>query len=1610
MDEVAAPAGSREGSGRQRGAERVFLITDVRGYSRFTREHGDEAAARLAGRFAELAREAVEARSGRVVELRGDEVFAIFDSAAQAVRAATELAAVCADEAASGDGLPLLAGVGIDVGEGVPVEDGFRGEALNMAARLCSQAAAGQVLVTTRLAEDAGDVPGVQFRPAGSAELKGYDAPVELVEAVPEARERPPAAAAPPTPVPLELEPDGPIVGRERELAWLRGTWRQVERGRGRVLVVSGPAGIGKTRLAAELAGFVHAGGPLVSYAGAGGTAAADATSALRGAVIDPHPSLLVLDDLDATADIALPGVEELREEIESGPALVLCLLRAPEAGPSLERFIGTVDRAGDGHRRLGPLGPDGVRAIAASYAPDDVEHVPLEAMARASGGVPARVHELMSEWAQEEATRRLAAAAEFLAAERVHRHADLAFANNVIGLKLGRLYAAEPAGLELEIGEAPYKGLASFEPEDAALFFGREHLVGELAARTVGAGLLGVVGASGSGKSSLIAAGLIPSLRAGLLPGSERWRSVIVRPGEHPLAELPALDGEERLVLAVDQFEELFTLCADEDERSAFVEQLVRVAAQPERAVVVIGLRGDYYGHCGAYPELAQLLAANQVIVGPMAGDELRRAIELPARRAGVRVESALTDALVDEIGDERGGLPLLSTALVELWGEREDEWLRLATYERLGGVRGAVARLAESCYENLTDEQRDAVRRLFLRLVAIGDEGAIAKRRVPLTELDLARDHALAGVVDRLTADRLLTAHESSVEVAHEALLREWPRFQEWLAEDAQGRELREHLTQSAKRWEAAGKDTAELYRGARLGAALDWAAPREHELNELERDYLAAGRTHGELEAERQRRQNRRLRGALVIAALLLAAAIVGGVIALQQSDSAQHQATVALGRQLGAEAVSEPRLDRAMLLARESLNLDRSTQTEGTLLATLLRSPSAIGTFTVPITVRPLLLALSPDGRTLAVSDNSGEVLLFDAATHVQVGKLSGVGQAGQPFAYSPDGRYAVTFSDDKPALALIDVHSRHIVRLLPMDRTFVNSLTSDSDPIVVGSRAAFMTYALVDRQTRAEKQAFVDRWDLRTGKLTFRPLRGASGMLATRLVDGGKELLTLTNDAAVTWDAKTFRRISTVPYHLPPGGEPGGAISPDGTEGAVPAQSGLDFVDLRTGVVTIGQAPNASIITVAFSPDSRTLVSVGDDRQVRVWTTGANQPTETFGGHGGRVTGLTFGTAAHTFYTSSLDGAIFAWDLGGSRGFGRTRLFARTSPNAVGSSTPPPLAVEGGRGVFATSPAPSATVDLLSTATLRLVASLVVSRDPTASVGAVAASPDGKEVAVGWSIPSPKLNTPGRGSVEIWSTSGAPRLVRTFPGVDVTVQNVAWAPDGKTVAAITGDGLGSSSTGSLFRWDAASGSLLWKRRRPDAGQSLAFSPDSRTIASTWSDRTLLVDAGTGRTIRTIRALGGDLALAFANVETLATGSYAGIVQLWNTSTGKEIGAPTQVTPAPVASLSFSPDGQTFVTAGGSDGVPKLWSTRTLQQLGSDFPGDPGLWMSARFTPDGRDIVVVGRSNRVWVWPATVSAWEQHACAVAGRNFTAEEWRRFVGGRSYSKVCA
>jgi WD40 repeat protein/class 3 adenylate cyclase len=1652
-------------------AVRSFLIADVRGYTRFTREHGDVEAARLAKKFADLARDAVEARGGRVLELRGDEALAVFASSAQAARAAIEFQATCAEETAANPTLPLLVGIGIDTGEAVPLEEGYRGVALNMAARLCSAAAAGQVLVSSMVAEQAAG-GGIRFREVGMKDLKGFDSPVQVLEATPTQEASQASAAGGPEAVvgdrefPIELDALTPLVDRDHEMRWLRGTWRQVRRGHGRVLFVSGPTQIGKTRLASEIARFVHDTGGFLRYAGPGGTATADALGVLREAEEAVRPSLFVLDDLDAASDGPALALKEAVEGIERRPVLVLCLVQDPDGNPNVAEVIAAIDGRGDGHRRLEALDLDGVRDIARLYAGEDVAQAPLESIERSSGGIPGRIHEVMSEWARTEATRRLAAAAEYLAVGRTRRSADLEFANNVIGLKLGRLYTVGADTIRVEHEPTcPFKGLASFEPEDAQYFFGRERLVGELAARTVQVGLLGVVGASGSGKSSVVSAGLLPSLRAGLLPGSERWSQVRMRPGEHPIAELRATlatqlgesgtDGslsevvdraapDDRLVLFVDQFEEVFTTCSDETERAAFVEDLADAAhGSPDRVVVVLALRGDFYGHCAEYPALAEMLSANHVPIGSMTPEELHRAIELPARRVGLRVESALVDALASEVAEQPGGLPLLSTALVELWRERSDGWLRLEAAERTGGVHGAVARLAESTFDQMSEGEQETAKNVFLRLTGPGEGEAITRRRVPISEFDLGREEVAASVIGRLTADRLITKSDSTVEVAHEALFREWPRLRGWLEEDTEGRQVHRHLIQAAQQWEGRGRDDAELYRGTRLSAALDWSATRGRELNELEREFVAQSRQASERETKRIRRTNRRLRGLLVGTAIFLIIALIAGSVALVQrghartaASAAEHSANVALSQSLGAKGVAEPGLVTGLLLATEGVRLDNSLETQSDLLSTLERSPSTIGVINVSIGgSQPQVIAVSPDGRTLAVTDDKGQLSFYDTSTRKLIGKsLTGfAAYSSSGMAFTPDGSVVVA-QNDAGTPKLVDTRTHAVLKSFPGSKT--------------GAGTQGLALSPDGRIAYSQSGSFVARWDLSAGR-ELPPVRvgGNFDSFPAVAADTG-DVVTMTTDRGgwiqvrngTTLALERQFPLDQVPalYAL--------SVTPDGGTAVVTSDTSDDpavrFINLRTGKVQTGVGGSGGIWLI-MSPDGRFVADVGGSNgpatssggaasitNTLLWDVGSGRVVQALTGHAGQIIALAFDGSGRTLYTASAaDGTVFAYDLVGGRAFGR--------PMSVGGGNNPFPWNNGGLANVAASPdgteiattGPHGVVNITDVATGKAVTSFRAT--DTGLVYGAEFSPDGREL----------LTIGDAGDIGLWRLgSGSPTLIRRFTGPlggrtfmigdhEGTFASDPWAtfsPDGRWIAevdtkAILKDGQPVAERDVLAEWNTATGAAraapldftppgaqgIWSDWE---GGNIAFSADGRWIAVTSAKQVLVVDASS---LKIVRRLAGDpnggIWLTFSHSgRILASAGFGGLVHLWSVGSWRLLNS-VQVIAGNLHTIAFDRSDQELLVTG-PGGRTGLWSVPKLQEIGSELPhalSDYGGWSMS--TLAGSSIVLVYTDGEAFVWPGTVQGWQQQACRVAGRNFTRTEWNLFLPGRPYEKTC-
>jgi len=1169
------------------------------------------------------------------------------------------------------------------------------------------------------------------------------------------------------------------------------------------------------------------------------------------------------------------------------------------------------------------------------------------------------------------------------------------------------------PAETELGTVVCPFKGLASFDLGDAEFFFGRERVIARLVAHLTRATFVGVVGASGSGKSSLVRAGLLPALAAGALPGSERWRLALMRPGREPCAELErvlgdqalplALDGlrpGERLVLAVDQLEEIFTACDEEERRALFLATLGEAAADRDRrAVVVVALRADFYGRLAGYPRFAELLSRNHVLLGAMERDELGRAIELPAKRAGLQVERGLVDALVADVAGEPGGLPFLSTMLLELWRLRETNVLRLETYRAAGGVRGAIARLAERVYGLLSEAERRVARRILLRLAA-GEGSSVVRRRAPLDDFDLVRDEELRRALAALTEARLLTVSDGVVEVSHEALLREWPRLREWLEEDREGRRLLEELIERAREWDERGRDRGDLYRGVRLASALEWTAAHEQELNQTERQFLAASR-------QASQRALRRLRTTAVALAALLALAVVGGIVGLVQQQAAKREARVALANQLGAQALVEPRIDRALLLALEALNLNDSRQTRGALLTTLLRSPTIPRqTFTFPLGTRPLRMSVSPDGATLAVSDNAGQIHFFDTRTRRESRAPLTDAMGYLPPAYSAKGQRMLTIAAGEPprGLELRDVATLRRIRLLAFDQHWFSKEGGAVTPFGFSrnGKMAFFAYDLVINEAEDEGAAYIDVWDVASGRRRSRPL-GSVDVTGARLVGDGSRLVTVTRTEIATWDARTLRRLSAVHPDVDLGGYADVSASGRTVVAEIRGSGALVFIDTVSGHVTRarGGGDHGLGLTLRFAPDDRTVVTSHDDGTVMLWNPATGRPVEKLVGHGGRSVGAAFSPDGASLYSSSLDGAIFQWGIGGAQRFGQRFHYSPRARSLPDVPQTPPLAVAPDGSQFAVRVGRSRFA-LYTLPALRRRA-LVAAGSEAGPITALAWSPDGTLLAVA---------TRG-GPVQLWRTRPRPQLLRRLHGLDA-VQAVAFAPDGRLAAAVDHQRRSARAPGRLAVWRTDTGmATASPLDLSGEGRSVAFSPDGEKIAIGLDNgQVLVVDAASRRPERTLPASGApNVALAFAPDGTLLSGAWAGTVQRWDPASGEEIGRATLVSAGPVGSISFGSDSNMLSTTGLADGRAKLWSTSPMQQLGSSFLATTGAQAgNAMITPDGSALIAVYDDGSGAIWPLAVDAWKQHACAVAGRNLTHEEWSRFIPGRDYRSTCA
>ena len=970
-----------------------------------------------------------------------------------------------------------------------------------------------------------------------------------------------------------------------------------------------------------------------------------------------------------------------------------------------------------------------------------------------------------------------------------------------------------------------PYKGLAAFQEADAGDFFGRTELVGRLLEQVQRSRFVAVVGPSGSGKSSLVRAGLMPRLRAGgnyitsIIPGSRpmgELETALLRVAADPLPTLLEQmtadrhglgravqrclpDDDSELVVIIDQFEELFTL-TEPAARDEFLEAIAAaVTDDRSRLRVVVTLRADFYDRPLGHRAVSELVQANTLAVTPLAAEELERAITGPAARTGVTVEPALTAELVADATSSPSSLPLLQYVLTESFEHREGDQLTLAGYHQLGGITGAVARRADELFGRTDDAGRDDIRMLFTRLIAFGEGSEDTRRRVRRSELAAISGDVIAAYGDArlLSFDHDPVSREPTVEVAHEALIREWPRLRGWLDDDREGLRVLRHLTGAAEAWDEAERDEAEVYRGGRLETAEEWAAGHPGELNPTEQAFLDASCGVRDAESELEQRRVRRLRLLVVSLGVIAVVAIVAGLVAFQQKRVADDNAAEAEQRALEnrtsrlvressfALVESDPDLAILLALAAHDVSSEISDTPQPGVVAALHEAVQGSRLDHI-IEGGFAEIAVSPDGRTVALDHlaEKNRLGIYDIETGELLAERTFDEHVGG-LAYSPDGSLlTVSFccppdsearlSEDLPAMVLLDPTSPTLETVHELNggvHSWKPSWSADGSRVLVNGFAGVRVW----RVGTPEVEQTISDTD-RFSSAVFVP---GSSMIAVAS-SGSLDVIDLDTAAMVA--------SHRVPFELQ-----GLQVSPTGDRVALidPVRNTVDVIDLGSGE-SLDSVVFQSAQDVRFSPDGASLSIAGNTDSVQVVYLESGDVFE-LRGHGSGSHRQAY-TPEGRLLVAMLDGGTRVWNLApvGPGDLGNLTLGGRPVGGQPLSSSEILVTVETGPG--------EAEIELhdITTGTSRTVAEFWFR-----SFRWPAFSPDGALVAgfsLGEQIPTVIDVQTGR-SVATLGPCDTPRVI---DGNNEWILVDAWCLDESPPAA------SGSQTGFL---DLATGELI-----------------------------------------------------------------------------------------------------------------------------------------------------------------------------------------------------
>jgi WD40 repeat protein len=1133
-------------------------------------------------------------------------------------------------------------------------------------------------------------------------------------------------------------------------------------------------------------------------------------------------------------------------------------------------------------------------------------------------------------------------------------------------------------------VGANPYRGLEPFRKEHAELFFGREAIVDQLwnvflQLHATGTGgetpirLLAVLGASGSGKSSVAQAGLLPRLQQDPLPGIPAPLEVVFRPEARPLESLavalaraasnefsPAraiefeqvvrtreghdglrylaermLDvGGGGLILLVDQFEELYSLCNDEQERAAFIGNLLNAAREPRgRVSIILTLRSDFLGAVNHHPELSRLIARQNVLVPVMGEDELRRAIAEPAKRAGHEIDESTVDLLIEQTLGREGALPALEFVLTRIWEGFRNGVSSADTVREFGGVGGALAKEAKRLYESLSDDQKTVARRAFLAMTMLGEGTKDTRRRASIDEMITAgQSEADVRRVLEIFADpdrRLITLAADKegrtiAEVAHEALFEHWAQLREWLARGRDDLRFQRRLTAAAAEW----ADDPQRPEG------LLWQSPLLDLLNEYHRrhamdmtpeqlEFLEASRAlraRREQEAEAQRlaeiereklEEQRRAeaeRQKLVVqaaqereaAAHKLArrtqmAAIGAGALALVAASFGGY--SIAL-KGVAEQAAERGEVQRKIAQAER----DKALRYQSLLLAATARQETASGK-----PINGILVALEALPKDMVKPDRpyvvEAEAALYGAVLERrELYTLEGHTAWVRSAAFSPDGTRVVTASDDATA-RLWDAASGEALATLEGHTGTVNSaaFSPDGTEVVTASN---------DNTARV--------WDAASGEALV-TLDVPARVWAAAFSPDGTRVVTASEDAtARLWDAASGEAL-TLEGHTETVNSV--AFSPDGTRVVTAsADETARLWDAASGeaLVTLEDW----LQSAAFSPDGTRVVTTLDNT-ARLWDAASGKALATLSGHTGTVNSAVFSPDGTEVVTASDDNTARLWDA------------------ASGEE-------------------------------------LVTLEGHTVLVLSAAFSPDGTRVVTASADETARL----------WDAASGEELV-TLEGHTGLVWSAAFSSDGTRVVTASDD-----QTARV--WDAATGKALATLD----GWSAAFSPDGTRVVTASHDNTARVwDAASGEALTLEGHTESVNSVAFSPDGTrVVTASDDHTARLWDAASGEAL-ATLEGHTARVWSAAFSPDGTRVVTAS-DDHTARLWDAASGKELVT-LEGHTDTVLSAAFSPDGTRVVTASwdRTARTWRVFRTTQELISYARSIVPRQLTPEQRKQF-----------